>query len=330
MYLKLKMKKGQLSAEIMFLAAIMMVIFISLLAINYIKRTELISERESFENEMSCTQISNIIDQAMIIGPGIKINSTIPRVSRMINNTLMVSAPIHNPNTVKVAYYSCHIDEAFLNPALTGFYHEEFIRGDGKCGYYPDSKLDELISKSYSFTTIYLEDPHLNSAYLSKFENIVKNGTALIVSEHAINSAGTAFGKEFAFRGRNLGNEKAIITAKNDPVYEFETGDEIIFNEYPYFNTEEIVVARFEDLKPAITYWRYGDGIISHFPDFNADMENKDFTRIITTHIININELIFDSENFYFCSNTANITSTEFSYDYQLWNVNGTIDLINY
>ena len=94
MYLKLKMKKGQLSAEIMFLAAIMMVIFISLLAINYIKRTELISERESFENEMSCTQISNIIDQAMIIGPGIKINSTIPRVSRMINNTLMVSAPI--------------------------------------------------------------------------------------------------------------------------------------------------------------------------------------------------------------------------------------------
>src|SRR3989338_1910634 len=207
-----------------------------------------------------------------------------------INGICGVGHQLITPNyNIKSAYYYSDEDDKVLKDFMGVTFDADIYLGDDG---YDVSDIDGFISNLSKYTFIVLEHPDVSPSNFNKFQTAVENfssrgGLAMISGQLTTSNDRDLLDVEFRKKaGQSLSDRKAIVNQSDDYLL-LNVGQNITFSQAYYtenksITSDFIAIATFEqDLRNAITKWKYGNGTNYFFSDFNVSYFNGDFAGLI-------------------------------------------------
>jgi hypothetical protein len=258
------MEKAQTSVEFLMAMGVMIIMFMFLFTFTASQQNKIIETEDYLLTRSDCWEMANLISQVFKSGPGTMVETYSPGLITIYNNSMLGSKSAGNLSSsdVKVAVLASEAGEtsqdffdsltASLNPS---WYKVCFnsISGSGCQQWQPEGMseaswdsinktLDDLVMELDQYNVIYLEDASLKfdetyngTTYIQIFENWVKQGNTMILSEHVMcrevsgggesqkgnincnppgafnNDVWNVFGHTLHQRGGSYGNDLTII-----------------------------------------------------------------------------------------------------------------------
>jgi len=203
----LKGRKGQVAPELMLGIGIIMGLFllISLFVVN--RQIDLRERADHIEKRDECLKIANLLNSVYINGPGTEARTNSNFLITSFNSNLISIEDLKNEQSSEkiaiLASESGPTKEEFYNKANNEIEPEpdwykicfEDIGGEG-CDLINvtwfdqeiNNTLSDLIENLDNYTTIYLEDPHIQFSenYIELLENWTAQGNSLILSRNVM------------------------------------------------------------------------------------------------------------------------------------------------
>ena len=278
--------KGQVSVEYALALTILLVAF--LLFSFSLFQNQFFLERELFNwrTEIDCFRVGNIVSAVYQGGPGTTLG--FKDIFADTNNeiqSLVAGVVIFDLGGIQqgaadgnVAYYNCHNNELKLLP----FFSEEdvtlFLKLTGNCGKSDDEQLISLTNQINNFTTVVLEDPHVNEVFVPVFESWVSAGGRLILSEHPHRDKKKTFAG-VKFESNPTGTKDAFFVNIHPDFPELHATPDMNIVRFKNGKVPEIVdssISFFEIMKykatlnSAVVQWDFNSGSVFYFPDFDV------------------------------------------------------------
>lgn len=208
-----------------------------------------------------------------------------------VNGVCGVGSPLVNTTyNIKSAYYYKDPSDAFL---------KDFMQNTFYADIYFDTQLDQLINKLGQYKLLVMEHPLLTTSELdSYYEELNKftgNGSHLLVSGELVTSSsgkdlnGIVFDKKVAQSEK----QRTGIVNNTDQHLELNFGDSMVFDQYyfvsndtppsigpgnPYLAVNYKIIATYNQSDDeAIAKWKYGNGVVYFFSDFNVNSFDGNF-----------------------------------------------------
>ena len=183
---------------------------------------------------------------------------------------------------IKSAYYYQDPDDSFML---------NFMSNAFKADIYEDD-IDGLVASLSEYNFLVMEHPLLSGGEFStnkaKLENYSSNGGLLMVSgELAAPATNTMAGADFNKKSGQSQSQRTAIVNNTDEALSLNVGDSMAFAQYYYIqnNSEAANVVRIATFNQtddnAIAKWKYGNGTVYFFSDFDVSNFNGDFMDIV-------------------------------------------------
>ncbi len=282
------MKRGQVGFEIMIAIGVLTLIFIALSKMSIDKKTEFKNLEEALDRRDTCLKVSNLITSTYSAGDGTITNMSTKYVVSIYSDGIITIGDSLNKSRLELGYYCCYGNECqLLGSALqTNFDVDEYVTN--ACG--DRDIFGSLLNNISKYDLIFFENPQLNAKSLTVDEiallnNYVSSGKFIMMSEHI--KQDDLFGLNLQSDMRTVGGSLAIVQAIDSRYPNLFIGQEIDFTEkvgieIDGYKSEDVnnfeVIANFEDRPEvaAITNWKYGNGDVSYFSDFDECQPGPD------------------------------------------------------
>lgn len=183
---------------------------------------------------------------------------------------------------IKSAYYYQDPDDSFML---------NFMSNTFKADIYEDD-IDGLVASLSEYNFLVMEHPLLSGGEFStnkaKLENYSSNGGLLMISgELAAPATNTMAGADFNKKSGQSQSQRTAIVNNTDEALSLNVGDSMAFAQYYYIqnNSEAANVVRIATFNQtddnAIAKWKYGNGTVYFFSDFDVSNFNGDFMDIV-------------------------------------------------
>ena len=200
-----------------------------------------------------------------------------------INSVCGAGYPLINTTyNIRSAYYYQDDDDSFL---------KNFMVDTFKADVY-DEDIDKLVANLSKYDFLVMEHPLLSGGEFSsnkaKLENYSSRGGLLMISgELASPSTNSMSGVDFRKRAGQSSSERTGVVVTNDDFLSFKVGDSMIFDQYYYVENQTgssdfKKIAKFNVSDDnAISRWKYGNGTIYFFSDFDVSAFNGNFLGVV-------------------------------------------------
>ncbi len=211
-----------------------------------------------------------------------------------INGVCGIGHPIVNTtHDIKSAYYYQDPDDSFLKDFMDGTFKADIYFDDNPQNI---DDIDALASNLSKYQFLVLEHPLLSggnyNSLKDKFNNYSSSGGLLMVSGELVTAqdrelVGVTFRKK---TGQSQSQRTAIVN-NTDPYLQLTTGESLVFSQYYYVENdtsssipalELATIATFNQTDDkAISKWKYGNGTVYFFSDFQVSYFNGDFVKMV-------------------------------------------------
>ena len=200
---------------------------------------------------------------------------------------------INTTYNIKSAYYYSDDDPDNGNNLLKDFMNETF-KADIYFGDNPSDQddIDSLVTNLSRYQFLVMEHALLSGGDFSsnkdKFENFSSRGGLLMISgELATPATNNMVGADFKKKSGLSSSQRTAIVNNTDPLLSLTIGQSMTFNQYYYVeNKSEAVnfvrIATFNQSDDnAISNWKYGNGTVYFFSDFDVSEFNGNFMDVV-------------------------------------------------
>lgn len=211
-----------------------------------------------------------------------------------INGICGAGQPLINVTyNIRSAYYYQDEDDSFLKDFMSQTFKADIYFKSNSNDIYGLYGLINNLSK-YSF--VMMEQPLLSggdfSTYKPKIENYSSNGGLLMISgELATPSTNNMVGAVFHKKSGQSSSQRTAIVNTTDQYLSLSVGQSMVFNQYYYVENDTSssiptvdfkLIATFNQTDDkAIARWKYGNGTVYFFSDFDVSFFNGDFVGIV-------------------------------------------------
>jgi len=207
-----------------------------------------------------------------------------------INSVCAIGYPFVNVSySIKAAYYYQDPADSFL---------KEFMNETLNADIYFKSQTDDiyglygLASNLSKYQLVVMEHPLMSggdyNSYKDKIENYSSTGGLIMISGEMTTSQGTNLvGADFYKKSGQSESDRNSTVNNTDQYLALTIGENIVFRQaYNVENTSNAIgfkqIATFNaDQKNAISKWKYGNGTLYFFSDFDVSFFNGDFIGIV-------------------------------------------------
>lgn len=183
---------------------------------------------------------------------------------------------------IKSAYYFQDSDDTFLL---------DFMNHTFKADIYEDD-IDTLVSNLSKYQFLVLEHPLLSSSEFNQnkdeLENYSSRGGLLMVSgELATAATNSMSGADFKKKSGQSQSQRTAIVNNSDTILSLDVGDTLAFAQYYYAENKTgssnfLRIATFNQTDDnAVSKWKYGNGTIYFFSDFDVSSFSGNFITLI-------------------------------------------------
>jgi len=224
-----------------------------------------------------------------------------------INSVCGAGYPLINTSyNIKSAYYYQDTDDSFLKDFMKDTFNADIYFDDNPLNF---DDIDGLISNLSKYSLVVLEHPDLEPSDLNEFYRELNNYTArgghLLVSGALVDASsdqklnGVIFKKKFG----DSSPQKTAIVNNSDQYLTLNVKDTITFVQYyfvvndsspsiitdindpnynPFPSNNFKVIATYEETDDkAIATWKYGNGTVYFFSDFDVSAFNGNFLQAV-------------------------------------------------
>ncbi|MBI2656752.1 hypothetical protein HYX03_03365 [Candidatus Woesearchaeota archaeon] len=200
-----------------------------------------------------------------------------------INGVCGIGIPDVNVSyNIKSAYYYSDEDDSFLRA---------FMNDTFKADIYFGNQIDKLISNLSKYGFLVLEHPLMSTStfnqYKSNFENYTSNGGLLMISgELAAAQGKNMVGVDFYKKSGQSSSQRTAIVNNTDPYLALAVGQSMVFDQYYYVENQTAsefkIIATFNQSDDkAIAKWKYYNGTVYFFSDFDVYFFNGNFINVV-------------------------------------------------
>ncbi|HLC62280.1 MAG TPA: hypothetical protein VJI52_04655 [Candidatus Nanoarchaeia archaeon] len=183
---------------------------------------------------------------------------------------------------IKSAYYYQDSDDSFML---------DFMNQTFKADIYDDD-ISGLSSNLSKYDFLVMEHPLLSASEFNnnkaKLENYSSRGGILMVSgELAAPATNAMAGGDFKKKSGQSQSQRTAIVNSTDPAISLNVGDSMAFSQYYYVqnNSEAANLVRIATFNQtddnAIAKWKYGNGTVYFFSDFDVSSFNGNFLDVV-------------------------------------------------
>src|SRR3989338_2847063 len=182
---------------------------------------------------------------------------------------------------IKTAYCYQDSDDAFLKDFMEDTFSADVYFND----------IDSLASNLSKYGFIMMEHPLLTSSkfneHKGKIENFSSNGGLLMVSgELATPQTNSMTGADFSKKSGQSSSQRTAIVNKTDTYLSLQVGQSMVFDQYYYMENagaaEYTAISLFNQSNDnAIARWKYGNGTVCFFSDFDVSFFSGNFVSIV-------------------------------------------------
>lgn len=182
---------------------------------------------------------------------------------------------------IKSAYYYQDPSDSFL---------KDFMNQTFKADIYFDD-IDGLSKNLSKYSFLVMEHPLLSasdfSTYGGKLENYTLNGGLFMISgELATPATNNMAGADFKKKAGQSSSQRTAIVNYTDDYLSLTVGQSMVFNQYYYVvNTSALdfnLISTFNQTNDkAIARWKYGNGTVYFFSDFDVTFFSGNFVNIV-------------------------------------------------
>ena len=183
---------------------------------------------------------------------------------------------------IKSAYYYQDPADSILKDFMNQTFKADIYFND----------ISNFASNLSKYGFIVMEHPLLSgsqfASYRGRLENFSSNGGIFMISgELAAPQASTMVGVDFRKKSGQSSTQRRAIVNNTDPYLALTVGQSMVFDQYYYVinnsdATQFNIIATFNQSDDnAIAKWKYGNGSVYFFSDFNVTFFSGDFIKII-------------------------------------------------
>ena len=190
---------------------------------------------------------------------------------------------------IKSAYYYSDNNEDFLKDFMNNTFSADIYFGDNPSD---QNDIDALISSISKYGFLVFENPNISSSnfnnFKTKMENFSSSGGLTIMSGQLSSSQGqNLVGVDFYNKSGQSESDRNSTVNNTDKYLALNIGDSIVFRQAYYIeNTSNAVgfkqIATFNaDQRNSLSKWKFGNGTIYFFSDFDTSYFSGDFIKVI-------------------------------------------------
>src|SRR3989344_2082391 len=183
---------------------------------------------------------------------------------------------------IKSAYYYQDSSDDFLKDFMADTFGADVY----------DEDIDSLVANLSKYDFVVMEHPLLSGGEFSsnkaKLENYSSRGGLLMISgELASPATNTMSGADFKKKSGQSSSQRTAIVNNTDEFLSLSVGEAIVFNQYYHVenktgSSEFKRIATFNQTGDnAISRWKYGNGTVYFFSDFDVSAFDGDFVEVI-------------------------------------------------
>ncbi len=190
---------------------------------------------------------------------------------------------------IRSAYYYSDDDDKFLLDFMNNTFKADIYFGDNPSD---DNDIDALVTNLSKYQFLVMEHALLSGGDFStnkdKFENFSSRGGLLMISgELAAPESNNMVGADFKKKSGQSSSQRTAIVNNTEPYLSLSMGQSMVFNQY--YNVENkseavnfLRIATFNQTwDNAISKWKYGNGTIYFFSDFDVSVFNGNFGDVV-------------------------------------------------
>lgn len=196
---------------------------------------------------------------------------------------------INTSYSVKSAYYYKDDADSFLKDFMNQTFKADIYFNDNNNDIYG---LEGLMSNLSKYSFVMMEHPLMSggdfSANKPKIENYSSTGGLLMISgELASPSTNNMAGADFKKKSGQSVSERTAVVNNTDPYLALTPGQSMVFAQYYYVqNTSSAagfnIIATFNQTGDnSISKWKYGNGTVYFFSDFDVSDFNGNFVSMV-------------------------------------------------
>ncbi len=359
-------KKAQVSTEFMAIAGVTFFIFVIILGFSLLRKSEVSDTEVYLDTTSECLRFSGIINSVYSGGEGAEVRTSTDYLLSFYNystisvETILESAEEENKIAFLVSNCGPSKESDFdeINSTLKPDWYKTCIFGCPSCSWFNEKGINydfnDLMENLTYYDTVYLEDPHITSNVESTKQTLadwVYEGNALVLSEHLQYLFWPSYVGDFSFANAIIHQRSSSwrgwydvnVTSENE-AYNLVIGENMEVEERDWVQSsgaeEFITIAKYKvngnpdagDSKnqPAIAFWKYGNGRIFYFADFEVSMVSKDFTDDVLTRLIEVAYSFVTESKGELCSFYAKVfPAYEITGDILIKNENGEVVIEN-
>lgn|GEM_PF-2525626 len=211
-----------------------------------------------------------------------------------INGVCVIGHPFVNVSyNVRSAYYYQDPADSFLKDYMNNTLKADIYFNDQNNDIYG---LHGFVSNLSKYQLVMMEHPLMSggdyNSYKDKIENYSSTGGLLMISgELATSNGKEIMGADFFKIAGQSESQRSAIVNNTDQYLSLAAGQSMVFNQYYYVENKSSasqfkIIATFNQTGDnAISKWRYGNGTIYFFSDFDVSFFSGDFVGIVKDSI---------------------------------------------
>ncbi len=207
-----------------------------------------------------------------------------------VNGICGVGHPdINTTFNVRTAYYYQDPADSFIKSLMENIFKSDIYFGDNPQNV---DDIDGLISNISKYSFLIMEHPLLTASNYNNFKDELQNysssGNLFMLSGELATAQGIYLvGADFYKKSGQSVSDRNSTVNNTDPYLEFSVGESIVFAQAYYIeNTSNAInftqIATFNSGSAnSVSKWKYGNGTVYFFSDFDVSFFNGNFTNII-------------------------------------------------
>jgi hypothetical protein len=200
---------------------------------------------------------------------------------------------VNTSYNIKSAYYYQDPADSFLKDFMATTFKADIYFDDNPINL---DDIDALISNLSKYRFLVMEHPLLTGGNFNDFKDDFENyssrgGLFMISGELADPSTNKMVGVEFKKKTGQSESERTAIVNDTDQYLSLTVGESIVFVQYYYVVNDTSSAVPALELKTIATFnqtddkaiakWKYGNGTVYFFSDFDVSFFNGDFVNVV-------------------------------------------------
>ena len=194
---------------------------------------------------------------------------------------------------IKSAYYYQDSADSFLKDFMKDTFKADIYFGDNPSDM---NDIDSLVSNLSKYGFLVIEHPNLPTSvynnHKDKLENYSSRGGLFMISGELVAGQDKEMvGVIFRKKAGQSSSQRTAIVNKTDPYLSLSVGQSMVFDQYYNVENDTSATTPARDLTAIATFnqtddkaiakWKYGNGTLYFFSDFDVTFFSGDFTKVV-------------------------------------------------